>query len=400
VIVSLILAGCTEANPLYVPPDSGADRPPGDGEAGAEGDEDVDAGPDAGADVEEEADVDAADAEADVEEEADAADAEADVEEEADAADAEIEAEADGADAEAEAEADVPSDDDDLDGVPNDIDNCPDVWNPRQEDCDGDGIGDACEGGDIDGDTIPDAIDLCACGPGTGTHDEDGDGTVDECDNCPLVPNPLQENSDLDGLGDACEPPTDPGRVLGIDRFEPFVLLPSDPGWFESSGTWVLGADVYEQTSPIDSAVAFYDPWGGAADVFVQAVFRVTALGPGEGATSKQAGVLARTITFADGTVRWYSCGLNMARDRVEIRYWDGGASAVLAWRDTGTLLVLATDYRVSFLVVGSRLACSLESPVAPVVTATATSAALPFGAPGLRTHFTTTTFSGLMVAR
>ena len=34
----------------------------------------------------------------------------------------------------------------DDDGVPNITDNCPDVYNPDQEDSDGDGVGDACEG--------------------------------------------------------------------------------------------------------------------------------------------------------------------------------------------------------------------------------------------------------------
>ncbi len=37
--------------------------------------------------------------------------------------------------------------------------------------------------------------------------DTDGDGIVDLNDNCPLVFNPLQEDADLDGLGDACPQP-------------------------------------------------------------------------------------------------------------------------------------------------------------------------------------------------
>jgi hypothetical protein len=35
--------------------------------------------------------------------------------------------------------------DNDDDGVPNDEDNCPDTFNPDQNDCDGDGIGDVCD---------------------------------------------------------------------------------------------------------------------------------------------------------------------------------------------------------------------------------------------------------------
>ena len=39
-----------------------------------------------------------------------------------------------------------PPNDRDSDGIPDNEDNCPDDYNPGQEDTDGDGIGDACEG--------------------------------------------------------------------------------------------------------------------------------------------------------------------------------------------------------------------------------------------------------------
>src|SRR5712692_385328 len=38
--------------------------------------------------------------------------------------------------------------------------------------------------------------------------DSDGDGIPNDVDNCPLVPNPDQRDSNLDGIGDACETPT------------------------------------------------------------------------------------------------------------------------------------------------------------------------------------------------
>jgi hypothetical protein len=61
-------------------------------------------------------------------------------------------------------------------------DNCDDVANPGQEDTDDDGVGDACND----------------------ASDADGDEWEDEVDNCPDVANPGQEDTDHDGTGNSC----------------------------------------------------------------------------------------------------------------------------------------------------------------------------------------------------
>lgn len=115
----------------------------------------------------------------------------------------------------------------DLDGVPNKplpdtpdvkLDNCPDKFNPKQEDTDNDGIGNVCDD-DRDGDGIPNEVDNCllfsnpdqtdtdkdklgdACDP----PDSDNDGWKDALDNCPAISNSNQRDTDNDGIGDVCD---------------------------------------------------------------------------------------------------------------------------------------------------------------------------------------------------
>jgi subtilisin family serine protease len=71
--------------------------------------------------------------------------------------------------------------DSDADGVFDGSDNCPNAFNPGQEDQDGDGTGDVCD------------------------PDRDGDGVPNANDNCPNDPNPSQSDADGDGIGDACD---------------------------------------------------------------------------------------------------------------------------------------------------------------------------------------------------
>jgi hypothetical protein len=105
--------------------------------------------------------------------------------------------------------------DTDLDGVPDDLDNCDDVENPNQEDADGDDIGDGC-------------------------------------DNCPDVANDDQADEDEDSYGDACDvdaganeeivvpaDPVPPGAPLQVEATfknpNAFAILTIQPDCFNTS---------------------------------------------------------------------------------------------------------------------------------------------------------------------
>ncbi len=87
-----------------------------------------------------------------------------------------------------------------------DKDNCPFDFNPKQEDFDGDGIGNPCD------------------------SDFDGDGIDNERDNCPYVYNPAQVDSDNDDVGDvcdACQYVKDENEGRPIAHYIPNIIFPT-----------------------------------------------------------------------------------------------------------------------------------------------------------------------------
>jgi len=90
------------------------------------------------------------------------------------------------------------SSDSDSDGVPDLLDNCPNIVNADQLDKDSDTFGNVCD------DCVDDFGTLQGC-PETLVLDSDFDGVNDNVDNCPLTSNGDQLDADGDLVGDACD---------------------------------------------------------------------------------------------------------------------------------------------------------------------------------------------------
>ncbi|MBL6743820.1 MAG: thrombospondin type 3 repeat-containing protein [Candidatus Poseidonia sp.] len=138
-----------------------------------------------------------------------------------------------------------PYEDDDGDGVGNEVDNCPATPNPFQLDRDGDAYGDACDDDD-DNDGVLDLNDDCAVGHSNWTasistdHDADGchdaaedqdddnDGMNDQIDLCALGALGWQSSTSTDYDGDGCE---DAGEDVDDDNDRICDASDLDDGW-------------------------------------------------------------------------------------------------------------------------------------------------------------------------
>lgn len=153
--------------------------------------------------------------------------------------------------------------DEDDDGIMNDVDNCPNLANPDQQDDDQDEVGNVCDncpgvvakntddfdedglGNVCDADADNDGVfvgDNCVLTYNPNQADTDNDGSGNACDadssydkdvdndgssntfdNCPFMTNPQQEDTDADTIGNACDEDMDNDGVSNFADNCPFA---------------------------------------------------------------------------------------------------------------------------------------------------------------------------------
>ena len=124
----------------------------------------------------------------------------------------------------------TPFQDDDLDGVSNALDNCPNT--PSGETVDVNGCSNSQK--DPDNDGVFGNADNCPSTANADQLDTDGDGIGDVCDNAPTVSNANQLDTDGDGVGDVSDTDDDGDGVL--DTNDAFPLDASESADTDGDG--------------------------------------------------------------------------------------------------------------------------------------------------------------------
>jgi hypothetical protein len=229
------------------------------------------------------------------------------------------------------------------------------------------------------------------------SNDRDGDGVPNDKDNCPDVYNPNQADADKDGAGDVCDcAPADElfsKFRLNIDSF----TLPAPFTPVEAPASWTIVGGTYTQmsTDGLNRSAS-----AGTQQSFLSTTrLRLQATGdaklPGVSRALNMGGVVIRTGALAPGAGTGYFCGVDAATSRLMLAktltgdlaqgklqffpnptdpYGDPGMKI------GGSGVLLNLPYKVTLRAVGTKLTCQVLLPDLSLVEYSATDADLQGG--------------------
>jgi hypothetical protein len=222
-----------------------------------------------------------------------------------------------GIDAPSSSDGHITADDDDGDGIPNAVDNCPAVANPDQANEDGDKFGDAC-------------------------------------DPCPVEANDTPSDPDGDGVADGCDPhPNTPGDKLVV--FEGFAN--GIPATWDVIGTTSMAAGAISLTTVANNHTSVVAP-GMFANATVSASIQVDMqVGSFDSATTL-------TMPYDPASDNGIFCELyapmaSSSNGRYLDLYSSIDSINMGDVGNTGFSWQLATPYRVSLTRLGTKYTCA-----------------------------------------
>ena len=222
--------------------------------------------------------------------------------------------------------------------------------------------GEAASPNDAASPDLPPEVAPPAC---PATNDEDGDGVGDPCDNCPADVNPDQANVmetnagvAADGLGDVCDPrPTQSGDSLLF--FDGFASSTLDPAWTADRCVFSVAGGNLVFDRPGDTTARSLQR-GMGTDVLVNTRFTFINWGiDGDPDINQNLFIGVRGDSSNGDDVRCSARRASTGSNATSLAYFAYGDSAAPA-TTVPTAIGLGTSYRLTTMVRGSQVECSM----------------------------------------